>query len=310
MTSSKKRLLITGASGFIGSHICAELSQKEEWAEIHALSRSTPTETTGKQPIHWHQGNLLDAETPAALIDYIKPSHIIHGAWVTDHGAFWAHKDNEAWLTASLKLAEAFARTGGERFINLGSVAEYSWQSGHMIEGETPEEPSSLYGESKLAFHRALSEQSRKGQFSSATGRIFFVYGPNEKPQRLVPSACRALITGQPESFGAGHQWRDYMHVSDLVRGILALTHSSLEGAVNLASGLPVQLSFILDELEKLAEKPGALIRGTRTVSEDDIPILFGHAARLASTGWRPTVPFKEGLSETLKWWRAQLLKD
>ena len=179
-----------------------------------------------------------------------------------------------------------------------------------MIEGETPEEPASLYGTKKLAFHQALMERTRKGQFSSATGRIFFVYGPNEKPQRLVPAACRALITGQSETFGSRHQWRDYIHVSDLARAIVALTHSSLEGPVNLASGAPVPLSFILDELEKLAQKPGALTRGTRAPTEDDVPMLFGHAARIASTNWRPTVTFKEGLSQTLDWWREQLIRD
>ncbi len=309
MTPVKRRMLITGGSGFIGSQLIDALTRTGEWEEIHAIHHSATVPTTPNKALIWHRADLLNKTTPADLLASIKPSHLIHGAWVTDHGAFWADQRNSEWLAASVRLADAFARHGGQRFINLGSVAEYDWQSGRMVEDETPETPSSFYGKSKLAFHRELLERGRKGDFSSATGRIFFVYGPKEKPQRLVAAACRSLITDQSEIFSVGSQWRDYMHVSDLARGIYALTTSPLEGAVNIASGAPIRVSFILDELEKLAHKPGQLSRKTKSPADEEVPMLFGHAERLASTGWRPLVSLEEGLRQTLNWWREQLLK-
>ncbi len=310
MISNRKRILVTGASGFIGSHLLTVLSKMDDGHEIHALSRSAPICSEANHRIIWHQADLLVDASPSEVLEHVKPTHLIHGAWVTDHGAFWEHKDNAAWLAASLKLADAFARYGGERFINLGSVAEYDWSRGRMVEEVTPEEPTSVYGKAKLAFHQALTEHHQKGNFSAATGRIFYVYGPREKPQRLVPTACRALITEKPEAFGPGGLWRDYIHVSDLVRGIKTLLDSDLTGAVNIASGTPIRLSFLFDELEKLSQKPGFLRQKPTLNLGNEVPTLFADVSRLGALGWRPIVSFEEGLNHALQWWRAQLTEQ
>jgi len=252
---------------------------------------------------------LLDEGAANTLMEKITPSHIIHTAWVTEHGAFWSHPDNTPWLDASLRLADAFARQGGQRFIHLGTVAEYDWQSGRMIEGVTPERPATPYGEAKLAFHRALVKHTTGGSFSAATARVFFVYGPHEKPGRLIPTACHALITGQPEAFGSLHQWRDFLHVTDLARGIVALTQSSLEGAVNIGSGGPVRLSLLLDTLERLTGQKDVFQRGVRADPSGEPPILFADVSRLAKTGWLPLVTYEEGLSNALDYWRGQLAR-
>ena len=307
MNSGKKRLLVTGASGFIGSHLLPVLCKMNEWAEIHALSRRPQPNTSTSPEVQWHQADLLVGSTASELIRQIKPSHMVHAAWVTQPGEFWEHKDNSNWLAASLQLAEAFAQLGGGRFITVGSVAEYDWTQGRMIEGQTPETPLTLYGQTKLAFHQALTEHNRKGRFSSATCRVFFTYGPNENAQRLIPTACRSLITERAEGFGSGSLWRDYLHVGDLVRGIAAVLRSDIEGAVNVASGAPVRISYLLDELERLSQKPGFLNRGVRPDLRNEVVALFADVGRLGALGWRPNVSFEEGLNHTLQWWRQQL---
>ena len=133
------------------------------------------------------------------------------------------------------------------------------------------------------------------------------VYGDYEKPGRLIPTACRSLLTGQPEAFGSLYQWRDFLHVTDLARGIIALTQSTLEGAVNIGSGEPVRLSLILDTLERLSGQKGVFQPGMRVASSVEPPILFADVGRLAKTGWLPTVTYEEGLSNALDYWRGQL---
>ncbi|NBQ38704.1 MAG: NAD(P)-dependent oxidoreductase [Alphaproteobacteria bacterium] len=308
MNSGKKRLLVTGASGFIGSHLLSVLSKTDEWTEIHALSRMPAMNFPTQRGVIWHQADLLADDTPTELITQFKPSHVVHAAWITDHGAFWEHQINSAWLVASLKLAQAFMQSDGERFITLGSVAEYDWTQGRMIEGHTPETPSTLYGQAKLAFHQALTEHNKRGHFSSATCRIFYTYGPFENPKRLVPLACRSLITEHSEAFGSGSLWRDYIHVSDLVRGIASVLLSDLEGAVNIGSGAPVRISFLLDQLEKLSDKPGFLKRGQRPDLGNEVMMIFADVSRLGKLGWRPIVSFEEGLNHSLQWWRKRLM--
>ena len=307
--AKQKRIFITGGTGFIGRHILAALQKSGEWHEIHALRRASSQRAPDLDGIIWHEGDLLEPPMADALIDQIKPSHLIHAAWVTEHGAFWTHPDNAPWLDASLRLADAFARHGGQRFIQLGTVAEYDWQSGRMIEGVTPEQPATPYGEAKLAFHRALVKLTLNGRFSAATARVFFVYGAHEQPGRLIPTACRALITRQPEAFGSLNQWRDFLHVTDLARGIAALTQSSLEGAVNIGSGGPVRLSLLLDTLERLTGQKDVFQRGARTDPSGEPPILFADVGRLAKTGWLPLVTYEEGLTNALDYWRGELAR-
>jgi len=307
MNSGKKRLLITGASDFIGSHILTMLGKTEEWAEIHALSRAPEPQQPLNPNVIWHQADLLADTTPTELIRQMKPSHVIHAAWVTQPGAFWEHTENSAWLAASLKLADAFALFGGERFITLGSVAEYDWSQGRMVEGITPETPSTLYGQTKLAFHQALTAHHQKGHFSSATCRVFYTYGPFENQQRLIPMSCRSLITELSEGFGSGSLWRDYVHVSDLVRGIDMVLRSDVEGPVNIASGAPTRISYLLDELEKLSQRPGFLRRGQRPDPDNEVLALFADISKIGRLGWRPQISLEEGLNQSLQWWRQRL---
>lgn len=183
MNSGKKRLLVTGASGFIGSHLLSVLSKTDEWTEIHALSRMPAMNFPTQRGVIWHQADLLADDTPTELITEFKPSHVVHAAWITDHGAFWEHQINSAWLVASLKLAQAFMQSDGERFITLGSVAEYDWTQGRMIEGHTPETPSTLYGQAKLAFHHALPEHNKKGPFLVCHVSNFLHLWPVREPE-------------------------------------------------------------------------------------------------------------------------------
>jgi UDP-glucose 4-epimerase len=122
-----------------------------------------------------------------------------------------------------------------------------------------------------------------------------------------VPTACRAIINGQPEAFGSLFQWRDFLHVTDLARGIVALTRSDLEGAVNIGSGGPARLNFLLDTLEKLSGRSDLFQRGARKDPENDPPILFADVAKLAQTGWLPLVGYEEGLANALNYWRDEL---
>ncbi len=139
----------------------------------------------------------------ARLLAEVRPTHLLHLAWIAEHGRYWEAPENDAWVDASIDLTARFAAMGGKRFVGAGSCAEYDWSDGSLAagvceEGLTPCRPSTLYGRSKLRFCEHLSAH---GALSQAWGRLFFLYGPWEDPRRLVPTIIQSLLEGQA---GAG----------------------------------------------------------------------------------------------------------
>src|SRR5262245_22263964 len=142
------RVLVTGASGFIGSRTLAPL--RRAGFEVHSLGRKAPA--GGRQelaaPTVHHAGDLFDGAEVRALLARIAPTHILHCAWEVTHGTFWHDPRNLDWVAATLDLARAAADLGVQRFIGVGTCAEYDWSDG----GPAPRKeqdalaPRELYG--------------------------------------------------------------------------------------------------------------------------------------------------------------------
>ncbi|NBU14090.1 MAG: NAD(P)-dependent oxidoreductase [Alphaproteobacteria bacterium] len=307
MSASDTKLLVTGARGFIGRAALLALAKQYGGASIHAVRKTNNGPVPLIPGVTWHTNDLLEKGSAEKLIEKIQPTHCLHAAWEARPPHFWTSPENEKWLAASIALAEAFAKTGGKRFISLGSVAEYENTSGRMIENVTPEAPSTLYGQCKRAFHRHLATISKDTGVLTSIGRIFYVYGPFEFETKLVASACRAIALNEPVAFGPLDLWRDYIHVNDLGRAIAILMESSLEGVVNLATGEPVRQSRLIETLANLSHCGDLFHIGARPTQPHEPPILFADTQKIRSIGWRPEISLEDGLQSTLKWWRAQL---
>lgn len=302
------KILVTGANGFIGRHVLSSLINSEMKAELHAVR--SPFGTYPENNINnctWHTVDLTDSASVQSVMDRVKPTHLIHSAWITTHGVYWHSEENKLWLEASISLLDGFIRNGGHRFIQIGTCAEYDWSEGKLIEGITPETPATLYGHCKLAFHTALLDRIKRNLVSAATGRVFFAYGPYENPSRLVPSACRALIERKHTDFDCGSLWRDYMHVGDLANAIVCLTASTLNGAVNLGTGEPIRLSTILEHLGKISGNPEFLHLRDQPAISTNPPILIADTRRIRSTGWLPSIDLYDGLTDTYRWWNSKI---
>jgi nucleoside-diphosphate-sugar epimerase len=295
VTKSDRRLLITGASGFVGRHVLDRLPA-DEW-ELHAVRRAA-SPSANPSYIHWHACDLRDPQAAERLIEDVKPSHVLSLAWNAEHGVYWTASDNDAWADGTIALARAFARTGGRRFVGAGTCAEYDWSalSGPCVEDRTPLRPTTIYGRAKLRAGEQIAALALAHDFSAAWGRLFFLYGPGEDPQRLVPSVTRALRAGQRAQVTEGRQVRDFLHVTDAARAFVALLRHEIGGAVNIGSGQGVPLRHIVETLERAAGRRDAVDFGAISMRADEPPVIVADIMKLTTTGWRQEVSLDAGL--------------
>ena len=192
--------------------------------------------------VHWHDVDLLDTQKTNELIATIHPTHLLHFAWYAKPGEYWDSTENVRWLEGSLHLLRVFQKAGGARVVMAGTCAEYDWKFGYCSEYVTPLAPSSLYGTCKNAMQHLLKDFSRETNLSSAWGRIFFLYGPHENPNRLVSSVILNLIHNKMAPCSHGNQIRDFLHVKDVASAFVSLLMSNVDGPVNIASGKPIAI--------------------------------------------------------------------
>lgn len=296
--------LVTGASGFVGRHAVAALAQSG--FAVHGVARQPLAEL----PAVWHAVDLLDARARQALVESVRPSHLLHLAWETRHGYFWEAPDNLDWVAATLDLVRHFQANGGQRMVLTGSCAEYDWAPEVIADGlcreeQTPCRPATLYGEAKAATHALVAAFAARAGLSHAWGRLFFLYGPFEAEARLVPSVIRALLSGQSAEIGNGAVVRDFLHARDAGNALAALLASPVEGPVNIASGEGFAIEEIARRLGRLVGETDLLKFGTQASDRNNPARLLAEVTRLKDeVGFVPRFDLDAGLSDATEWWR------
>ena len=298
-----KQVLVTGASGCVGRHVLPLLVERG-WT-VHAVSSR---EIAPEHGVEWHRSDLLDSRQVVDLVERVRATHLLHLAWYLPPGR-WANADESyQWVQASIGLMRAFHRAGGQRMVGAGSCLEYDWSAGVCSEDRTPLTPHTGYGACKNALQELLAAYCRDRNLSSAWGRIFFLYGPHEHPDRLVSAAVRALLKGEPARCSHGRQIRDYLYAGDVADAFVTLLESELTGPVNIASGDPVRLSEIVRRVGDLLGRPDLIHLGAIPAASTDVPVVVADTTRLvARLDWRPRYTLDAGLEATIAWWRARL---
>jgi nucleoside-diphosphate-sugar epimerase len=296
------RLLVTGAGGLIGRHV-AQLAAADPAIDLIATARRRPD--TLPDTARFASADLSNPDAAAALVREVRPTHLIHCAWETRQPTYWHDLANLDWVVGAARMGQAFATSGGVRFVQLGSCAEYDWSHGLCIEGVTPDSPATRYGKAKLAAFHAI-EAAAEGAFEAVEARIFFVYGPGENADRFIPYICRSHLAGRVPELGDGRQWRDLLHAEDAGRALLMLaTATGLTGIVNIGGGVPTALAEVATELARAAgTAETGLARKTNRAG--DPTLLVAASDRIRSTGWTPQISLKQSLAATLAWWRRQ----
>jgi nucleoside-diphosphate-sugar epimerase len=297
------KVLVTGASGFIGRHTVPYLLAAG--SEVHSLDIHTlPAELGG---VKHHIVDLSDHALVRRLLSELRPSHLLHFAWHVPPGEFWTSRGNVQCLHDSLQLLTAFLDFGGVRSVVAGTCAEYDWIGSEALREDcTRVQPATLYGASKAALQFLHANLASRADSSFAWGRIFHLYGPYEPPSRFIPSVIRSLLAGQPAKCTHGRQIRDFMHVDDVARAFVQLLLHSSQGAVNIASGRGVTIADIAYQIADLIGRPDLIQLGALPAPASDPASLVADVDRLSHMGFTPTYSLEQGLAQTIEWWGAK----
>ncbi|HEX5852680.1 MAG TPA: NAD(P)-dependent oxidoreductase [Solirubrobacteraceae bacterium] len=312
------RVLLTGASGFLGAHALAPLV--EAGHEVHALARSRRPDERARPgaaagPAHserviWHVADLTDAAAAEAVVSEIAAEHLLHLAWYVEHGLYWQAPENVVWVEATLRLLRAFATAGGRRAVIAGTCAEYEWSQDEPYDERTaPLAPATMYGVAKHATHLVAERFAASADVELAWGRIFMPYGPGEGGQRLVPSVIRALLAGQEAPVSDGAQARDFMYAEDVARAFAAILDSDARGAINVASGRCCTIREMVTLVAEAAGRPELVRWGAVPTRPGDPSRLTADVRRLREeVGFAPRVELEDGVQRTVAWWREAAL--
>ena len=283
------RVLMTGASGFIGRQMLKKLI--DQGIEVISIGRSRPSGS-----VKFIEADLLRTHDFESLIRDIAPTHLLHLAWYAEHGKFWTSFANIRWLEATNRLVESFCKTGGQHVVIAGTCAEYDWSNGYCEENATPLNPATLYGVAKNSTRSISMAICEQFDIRCAWGRIFLPFGAGEAANRLVPSLIDVFHNKRSPFAIHASAYRDFLHVDDVASGFRELLIHDAHGAYNICSGEPTQLSELVLTLSELLDCSPLPILELAINRTNEPSVLVGNSAKLRALGWSPELTLRQGL--------------
>ena len=301
------KVFLTGAAGFIGSHIAAHVSNAGH--DVYALVREHTDRRRLRALAPSAQlvvGDLDAPESYEGALETIRPDLCIHAAWYIEPGKYVLSARNYDLVGASVRLAQRLAALGCRRFVGLGTCLEYDTRFGYLSES-TPTRPETPYAASKLALLLLLEQVAGQTGMEVAWARLFYQYGPTELRGRLVPDVICALLAGQEAHLSDGKPIRDFLHTADVASAVWAVAESDLVGPVNVGSGRPITVREIATIIGTSLGLTDHLVFGAIPPRPSDPPFICANIRLMTeATGWAPQHGLEERLLQTIDWWREQ----
>jgi nucleoside-diphosphate-sugar epimerase len=290
-------VLVTGASGLIGSHLLGVLDRE---VDVVALSRHARADEEG---VRWLACDLTRPGAVADAMDEVRPQIVIHlaGAVRGDRTLEAVGPTLQTNLVATVELLQAAIHVGSERVVLSGSLLEEP-------EGGAPHAvPPSPYGASRWA--------------ASAYGRMFhalfdtpvvnlrlnYTYGPGQEPTKLIPYVTTALLRGESPQLSTGERPIEWIYAEDVARAYLAAaTRPGIEGrTIDIGSGELATVNEIVAAIvREVGPSAGRPVFGKVPVRPLEQHIVADVEATAAVLGWRATTRLEDGLRRTVEWFR------
>jgi UDP-glucose 4-epimerase len=292
------KVLITGASGFIGSHLCDRLRQSG--SEVHAVSRAG--RSSGDSCLRWWRADLSELAAVRETLTAIQPDAIFH---LASHVA--GARDPElvlptfrSNLVSTVNLLTVAREIGCRRFVLTSSMEE-------PVPGDADAPPSSPYAAAKSAGTAYARMFHALFQLPVVILRVFMVYGPGQRDVRkLVPYVTLSLLRGESPKLTSGGRGVDWIYVGDVVEALVsaALTPGLDGRTVDVGSGRLTPVKTVVEHLVRLINPDIVPVFGALPDRPLEQIRVADTAASRALMSWGPAVLLEEGLPLTVDWYR------
>jgi UDP-glucose 4-epimerase len=311
-----RRVLVTGGSGFIGSHLTGRLVA--EGADVHVLTSTVssvyPTRLLPlRSAITLHEGNLTDRSAMDAVVAAARPELVLHLGAYTHVGKSWQRVDEciQVNVQGTVNLLQALAETSYERFVYTGTSEIYGDIDVPFAEDKQVN-PVSPYSVAKYAGERYCRMFAQGHGWPIVCVRPFNGYGPAQSPDRVIPEIIVRALRGQPLRMTQGRQTREFDYVTDLADGFLrAAVTPGIEGEIiNIGGGEEVSMRQIATTVLDLMGNPIVAEFGALPERPTEIMRMYADSTKARTLlGWAPKVSLREGLANTVEWYTRELAR-
>ena len=293
------KILVTGATGFIGSAFCRlALQHGHEIAGMMLPTESPPKHVPASPKMVWLKGTLADL--PWKEIQKFKPEACVHFAWIATPGVYLDSPENEDYVRWSLELVHQLRDIGTNHVVGVGTCIEYKISAEPLSEDRTPIDPTYLYSRCKNALRETLEVESRRDSYSFCWGRIFYPYGVGEHPDRLCSSLIRKLSRGEKLVLKTPDSTKDYIYIEDLAAAILTTIEKKFIGTINWGTGIGVSVRDIADKIAAMIGRPD-LVENANPPQVDPLGYVVADATKLHRLGWKPGHSLDDGLKKLFR---------
>lgn len=293
----KEKIIIFGGSGFIGSNLINKIKNLNY--DITSVSRKKILNKKKYRNIRYISCDVSNFQS----LKKIKSNYdyIINLSGNIDHQnkieTFKAH------YTGCKNLIKFFKNKSFKKFIQIGSSLEYgNLKSPHLEKKKTF--PKSHYGKAKAKANKILIKNFKRNK-SLIILRLYQIYGPKQKLNRLIPYAIKSSLKDKKFDCTSGNQYRDFLYIDDLTNLFLKILRNKkiITGIFNVGSGKPLKVKNIIQEITNITKK-GKPIFGAIKMRKEESKVFFPNIQKIKLTfRWKPTIGILEGLRKTIKFY-------